>query len=155
MPPGDFTVYALIVGAVVAVSHLHLGYVWPQQFAPGKWGRRGIVALLLGYATLAVLPLVVWAPIKFVVLVGGTLWLLKRSRVGTPGEPSAINALQRRAATRDVALLMIMPVVAGVVYAGMWNLGLDDTAVEELFSMMSIVQMLAGPTELVPSPTLQ
>jgi len=65
---------------------------------------------------------------------------------------------------------MIMPVVAGVVYAGMWNLGLDDTAVEELFSMMPIVQMLAGViafgwaarralrrdrNEVVPSSTLQ
>ena len=144
MEPNEFAVYALIVGAAFAAAHWLLGFVWPRQFAPGKWGRRIIVVLLFGYASLAVLPVVPWAPLKFAVLVGSTLWLLKRSRAKTEGEPSAVAALQGPVGVRDDLLLMIMPVVAGGAYAWTWSLGLSDVAVEELFTTFSVVQMLAG-----------
>ena len=144
MEPNEFAGYALVVGITFAAAHWLLGFVWPHQFAPGKWGRRSIVVLLFGYASLAVLPAVPWAPLKFAVLVGSALWLLRRSRTKTEGEPSAVAALQGRVAVRDVAVLMIMPVVAAAAYAWTWSLELGDVAVEELFTMLSVVQMLAG-----------
>ena len=144
MGPGDFAVYALIIGAVFAVGHYLIGFVWPERFKPDKWGRRGISLLLISYAALAVLPLVPWAPVKFAILVGGTVWLLQRSRVHTRGEPSAIEALQGRPLIRDVALLMIMPLVAAVAYAGVWSLDLSAGAAEGVFELFSIGQVLAG-----------
>jgi hypothetical protein len=144
MDPGDFTVYAFIVGAVFVAAHWLIGHVWPYRFVPGKRGGRAIVALLVGYAALAVLPVVIWAPIKFAVLVGGTLWLLRRSREKTPDEPSAITALQGRPALRDLVLLMLMPAVATAAYAGMWSLDLSQQGAEDLFELMSLGQMVAG-----------
>lgn len=144
MGPRDFAIYAMIIGAVFAAAHWLIGYVWPEQWSPSRWGRRGIVILLAGYASLAVMPAVIWAPIKFAILVGGTLWLLRRSRVRTAGEPSVMAALQGHPALRDVAMLMIMPVVAAVTYAGMWWLDLSEVGTQELFELMSIGQMVAG-----------
>ena len=144
MEPSDFASYALVVGVAFAVAHWLLGFVTPQQFAPRKWGRRIIVALLVGYAPLAVLPVVPWAPVKFAALVGSALWLLKRSRAKTDGEPSAIAALHGRVDIRDVAVLTIMPVAAAAAYAWIWSPELSDLAVEELFTTFSVVQILAG-----------
>ena len=144
MEPGDFTVYALVVGAIFAAAHWLIGFVWPDQFRPGKWGRRGIVLLLAAYAALAVLPLVPWAPLKFGVLVGGTLWLLGRSRESTADEPSAIELLQGRVAARDAAMLLIAPVFASLSYAVAWGLELSDDAVSGLFAAFSGLQIVAG-----------
>jgi hypothetical protein len=144
MEPGDFAVYSLVVGLVFAAAHWLIGYVWPTQFRPGRWGRRGIVLLLLSYASLAVLPLVPWAPVKFAVLVGGALWLLQRSRRFAPDEPSAIELLQGRVAINDVAILLIAPIAASFAYAGIWALDLSDSAVSGIFTTFSLLQAAAG-----------
>lgn len=144
MEPAEFAGYALVVGGVFVLAHWLIGYVWPDQFKPGKWGRRGIVALCLGYASLAVIPAIPWAPIKFGVLMGGTLWLLRRSREHTTGEPSAIEALRGRVALSDVAILMIAPVAAGLAYAGVWALDLSDDVVQGIFATFSITEVVAG-----------
>ncbi len=144
MGPGDFAVYALTVGGVFALGHYLIGFVWPERFAPGKWGRRSIALLLLGYGALAVLPVVPWAPVKFAILVGGSVWLLRRSRGATPGEPTAIEALQGHASPRDFALLMLMPVAAAVSYAVGWSFDPGDTLVEGIFTTFSIGQVIAG-----------
>ena len=111
MEPGEFAIYGLVVGVAFAAAHYLIGYVWPERFRPGKWGSRGIALLLLAYAALAVLPVVPWAPLKFGILVGGSLWLLRRSREATADEPSAIAALQGHVALRDVLLLLAMPAI--------------------------------------------
>lgn len=144
MGPGDFAVYALAVGVAFTIAHWLIGFVWPQDFNPGKWGRRGIVALLLGYSALAVLPLVPWAPLKFAVLVGGTLWLMRRSRDVTTDEPTAIQALSGRVRFRDTAVLMVMPVAAAAAYAGVWSLELSDGTVQEVFLSISVLTAIAG-----------
>ena len=144
MDPTDFGVDAVIVGLVFAAAHLLIGYVWPDGFRPGKWGRRGIVALLLGYASLAVLPAVPWAPVKFGVLVGGTLWLLRRSRATNPDEPTVMATLAGRVRPQDASLLLIAPVVAALSYAAVWSLELGDDAVQGIFASFSGAQVLAG-----------
>ncbi len=144
MAPGDFAVYALVIGVAFAVAHWLIGYVWPDRFAPGVWGRRGIVLLLFAYAALAVLPVIWWAPLKFAVLVGGSLWLLRRSRQAHPDEPSAIAALQGRVPLYRVAPLMLMPAVAALSYWWVWSAGLDESAVQEVFSGISVLTVVAG-----------
>ena len=144
MEPGDFALYAFVVGTIFALAHWAIGYVWPDRFRPGRWGRRAIVLLLLFYAALAVLPLVPWAPLKFGVLVGGSLWLLDRSRESTAGEPSAIELLRGRVAAPDAAILLLAPVFASLGYAAVWELGLSDDAVSGLFAAFSGLQVLAG-----------
>ena len=144
MEPLDFAIYASVVGLVFAAAHWLIGFVWPAQFRPGKWGRRGIVLSLLSYAALAVLPLVPWAPIKFAALVGGAVWLLQRSRQSTTDEPSAIEALQGRVAMSDVAILLIGPIAASLAYAGIWSLDLSDSAVSGVFATSSALQVVAG-----------
>ncbi len=144
MEPPEFAVYALVVGAIFALAHWLIGWVWPAEFSPGKWGRRAIVALLLAYAALAVLPAVPWAPAKFAVLTGSAVWLLSRSRRATPNEPSAIAALQGRVALRDTAILLIAPVAAALAYGGVWALDPSDDLVHGLFATFSILQVVAG-----------
>jgi hypothetical protein len=129
---------------VFAAAHYLIGFVWPEEFKPGKWGGRTIVILTLGYAALAVMPFVPWAPLKFGILVGGALWLLRRSRENAPGEPSAIAELRGTVALRDVTILMIAPVVAAVVYAGVWSLGLSDDVVQGMFAFFTGTQVVAG-----------
>ncbi len=144
MEPGEFTVYALVVGVIFAAAHWLIGYVWPADFRLSKWGRRGTIALVAGYGAVAVLVAVPWAPIKFGVLVGTALWLLRRSRKASDGEPSVIAALQGRAALSDVAILMVAPVVAAVAYAGVWALDLSDKSIEGLMAFFATTQVLAG-----------
>jgi hypothetical protein len=144
MEPTEFAIYALVVGLAFAAGHYLIGHVWPERFQPGKWGSRGIVLLLLAYAAMVVLPAVPWAPLKFGVLVGGSLWLLRRSRETTPDEPSAIAALQGKVALRDVALLLIMPAIAAATYWSVWSLELTEGAVEEIFAAVSVLTVLAG-----------
>ncbi|MEZ5175332.1 MAG: hypothetical protein R2823_03910 [Acidimicrobiia bacterium] len=144
MNPAGFAVYALIVGAVFAAAHWLLGFVWPDRFAPGRWGGRGIVALCAGYAALAVLPVVIWAPIKLGVLLGGTLWLLSKSRESTPSEPSAIASLQGRVRPGDVAILMIMPLVAIATYGVMWSLDLSVVGLQTVYGVGTGIQIAAG-----------
>ncbi len=144
MGPGEFAVYALVVGAAFAVAHYLIGHVWPERFQPGKWGSRGIVLLMVAYASLAVIPAVPWAPVKFAVLVGGSLWLLRRSREATHDEPTAIAALQGHVRLRDVVLLLIMPVVAALTYTAVWSWELSETAVQDIFEMVSALTVLAG-----------
>jgi hypothetical protein len=144
MEPGEFAVYALVVGVIFAVTHWLIGFVWPQQFRPEKWGRRGIAVLLLGYAALAVLPAVPWAPIKFGVLVGTMLRLLRRSRETTLAEPSAIESLQGMIRWQDAAILMVAPLLAGVSYAVVWSLDPSEDFVQGVFATFSGLQVLAG-----------
>ncbi len=144
MEPSEFALYALVVGAVFAAAHWLIGYVWPQQWRPGVWGRRGIVALLVAYAALAVLPTVPWAPIKFAILVGGSLWLLRRSREREPGQPSAIASLQGQVALLDTTVLLIGPLVAAAAYASVWSLEPSAETAESIFTLFSMSQMIAG-----------
>ncbi len=144
MEPGEFAVYALGVGAIFAIGHWLIGYVWPDDFRLSKWGRRGTVALVAGYGSLAVLVFVPWAPAKLAVLIGTALWLLRRSRTTTSGEPSAVAALQGRVALRDVLILMIAPLVAGAAYAGVWAMDLTDDSVEGLMALLVATQVVAG-----------
>jgi hypothetical protein len=144
MEPGEFAVYALVVGLTFAAGHYLIGHVWPERFRPGRWGSRAIVLLLLAYASFAVLPVVPWAPIKFAVLVGGSVWLLRRSRQATADESTAIAALQGHVALRDVLPLLIMPVVAGATYAIVWSMELREGMVQDIFETVSALTVIAG-----------
>lgn len=144
MNPSDFAIYAMIVGAVFGTAQFLIGFVWPDGFRPGKWGRRGIVALLLGYASLAVLPVVPWAPVKFAVLVGGALWLLRRSREADPEEPTLFAALSGRVQLGDVVIVMVGPAVAALTYASVWSMELSEEAIQGVFAAFSGLQVLAG-----------
>ncbi len=144
MVPGDFAIYALGVALFYALAHWLIGFVWPAQWNPGKWGRRSIVLLLATYGALAVLVAVPWAPLKFAVLVGVAIWLLGKSRQSTAREPSAIAALHGRVPLGHTAVFLTAPVAAGVSYWALWQLGVDGDAAEALFVLGSMLQALVG-----------
>ena len=149
MDPGEFTTYALVVGAVLVAAHWLLGWVWPEEYAPIRGGRIGITLVVGAYFAVAVMPAVIWAPIKLAVLLGGVLWLLKRSRLATPDEPSVIASLQGRVAFRDAVLLMVLPVTAVVSYSVVWSMDPNEGTTEALFLTMVATQVVAGLVAIV------
>ena len=144
MEPGEFAIYALVVGAALVGAHWLLGWVWPEEYVPTRSGRIGITLIVAAYFAVAVLPAVIWAPVKLAVLLGGALWLLERSRRVTPDEPSVISSLQGRVAFRDAALLTALPVAAIAGYSLVWSMDPDQGTTEALFLTMVATQVVAG-----------
>ena len=144
MTPGPFAAYAMTVGAVVVAAHLLLDRVWPESFVLGRRARAVVVLVVAGYGAIAVVPLVWWAPFKFAVLIGGTLWLLNRSRRVDPGAETIIVSLAGRVAPRSAAAVMAMPFMATLVYAGLWGVGMSEDGVRLLHEAMYWSQVVIG-----------
>ena len=144
LDPTTFATYAGGVGAVLAVSHLGIGWVWPTGWRPSRGAGVVLGIALLVYFAVTVLPAVAWAPAKLAALLSGTGWLLRRSRVSDePDEPTVLDALSGRSGTRSVAALVMLPVTASIVYGTVW--ALRATAVPTiLFWAMVAAQVAVG-----------
>lgn len=144
MDPSEFGSYAIVFGSAFVVAHWLLGFVWPDSFAPQRRGRIALFVIIGGYFVLAVLPAVFWAPLKLAVLLGGALWLLRKSREATADEPSIIESLSGRVRLNDAVLLMVMPICAAVTYAASWSLDPSNDAVQLMMELMVFGQVLSG-----------
>lgn len=147
LTPGEFALYALGVGGVLALAHWLLGFVWPNEWRPSKPATWTLALVAFGYMAVAVIPAVIWAPAKLAILVGGPLWLLARPRV-EDGE-TVWSRLAGRVRIRDAALILLMPVSAAIVYAGLWSLDLGDELLGGIYWTLISAQVIAGAVAIV------
>lgn len=121
LAPGGFARYALAVGATFALAHWLIGYVWPVGWRPSKFSTWAIATIAVAYMVVAVLPAVIWAPIKLAVLIGGTWLLIRLSRMQvSQDEPSIIDKLNGHPRLRRIAPILLMPLTAALAYAATW-----------------------------------
>lgn len=147
LTPIEFLWYSLTVGAILAAAHWLLGFVWPRALRAGR--RTGVtIAVLAGvYHGVAVLPAVMWAPLKLGALIGGAWWLLRR--VPKCQESDIFSALHGRVLIRDAALVMAMPIASAVTYWVLWAASLSDASVQGLLETMVFSQVIAGAAGLI------
>lgn len=148
--PGDFALYAVQVGSTLALSHWLIGFVWPTGWKPGRYSTRAIIVVSALYMSVAVLPAIFWAPLKLIVLIGGTWRLLRRPAVSTaePG-PTILDQLAGRVRLRDVALLMLMPATAVFSYDAVWQLRNNLPLVETLYWSFVTLQIITGAAAFI------
>ncbi len=146
MSPPEFAAYAFVVGAVLAVAHWGIGFVWPDEgWRPGRIATAILVLGSLAYMAVAVLPAVPWAPLKLAALLGATAWLARRSRAGIPaGEPSVIARLAGEVRLRDTVVLLAMPATASVVYLLAWSADLPDVVLSVGYWVFVAAQVIGG-----------
>lgn len=159
--PGEFALYAVQVGATLALSHWLIGFVWPTGWKPGKVSTRALVVVSALYLSVAVLPAVFWAPLKLAVLIGGTWRLLRRppgpaEAVSTAGagpsaepEPTILDRLAGPVRLRDVALLLMMPATAALAYAAVWQFRTNVAALEAAYWSFVTVQIIIGAAAFI------
>lgn len=145
LEPAGFARYSFAVGATLAVAHWLLGYVWPTQWHPKTRTTRLLWLVAAAYFSVAVLPAVVWAPLKLLGLVGGTWWLLTRSR-STVGacEPTVFQNLAGRVSVSSAALILLMPAGASLAYAAGWELSLSAETLAAIYWSLVAVQIIGG-----------
>ncbi len=146
MSPPEFALYAFVVGAVLAVAHWGIGFVWPKEsWRPGRFATAILVLGSLAYMAVAVLPSVPWAPLKLAALLGVTAWLARRSRAGVPaGEPTVLTRLAGRVRLQDTVVLLTMPAAASVTYLLAWSVGLSDGVLSVGYWVFVAAQVIAG-----------
>jgi len=143
--PRDFALYAFGVGAVLTLAHWLIGFVWPSAWQPGRISTWLLALATFGYMVIAVIPAVIWAPIKLAVLLGGTYWLMRRhSRDPTPNTPTVLDALVGRVRFRDALVLLLLPVSASLVYAATWELAPSPSTLSALYWIFVAGQVLGG-----------
>lgn len=114
LSPAEFTLYAALVGVIFALAHMALSYVWPQTWTPGKRSTKAVVLVAIGYMSLAVLPVVIWAPAKLAVLVGCSVFLMRKGRRNDL--PTIVTQLAGHFPLRRLLALAPLPVVAAFTY---------------------------------------
>ena len=116
-PVADFALHAFTFTGLLALAHGLLGRGgWRASFRP-SWIEVALVAagLLLFFGTL-VLPSYPWAPLRLLVLVGGTFGALYvNKRREPPG--SALSELAGPVPARRLLALAALPAAAVAVYA--------------------------------------
>lgn len=139
--PGQFAVYAMAVGMIFAGGHWLIGYFWPKDWQPTVRSTRAVVLVAVGYMALAVLPAVIWAPLKLALLVVPTIWLMRR---GSTRQPSIIEGLHGRVPLRRTAVLIILPVTAALAYWFVEGLGLNDDGLATIYWLVVAAQVVGG-----------
>jgi len=147
LPPGEFALYALGVGGVLALAHWLLGFVWPDEWRPSKPATWTLALVAFGYMAVAVIPAVIWAPAKLAVLVGGPLWLLARPRLAD--RETVWTVLSGPVRIRDAALILLMPASAALVYTGLWTLDIGDELLGGIYWTLISAQVIAGAVAIV------
>jgi hypothetical protein len=142
LTPGEFAIYACLVGVIFMTGHWLVGHLWPDQWVPGKRSTRAVVIIAAGYMALAVLPIVIWAPIKLAVLIGGTLLLMRR---GAPRRgPSIIEQLHGTVPARRVLALSPLPLAASISYGLVYTSGLTDDGLGAIYWTLVMTQVIGG-----------
>ncbi len=145
LTPGGFLIYAGLVGTSLLLAHWLIGFVWPAQWTPGKNSTRVLFVASGLYMGVAVLPAVLWAPLKLAVLIGGA-WKLLRMKGGAAGvsEPTILAELRGRVRFTDAAALLLMPLAAALVYGVLWPLRVNRNLLDSVYWSLVAAQILAG-----------
>lgn len=150
LPPGEFAVYAIGVGAVLAVAHWLIGFVWPTGWRPTRVSTWAVALVAIVYFAIGVVPAVLWAPIKLSLLIGGTFWLLRRSAADEQeGEPTIFDRLGGSVRLRDVVAILPMPVMAAATYGAVWAIDPGESASVIVYWVLVTGQVLGGAAAYV------
>lgn len=150
LTPGEFTLYAVGVGAVLMVSHWLIGFVWPEKWEPAPRTVGVTVVVGVAYLGVAVLPTVPWAPLKLAMMLGGTTWLLRRSRSTVDAHhPTVLQALAGRIPLWRTSVMLALPVSAAITYAALWQIQIGAASMAAIYWTMVAAQVLAGAAAFV------
>lgn len=141
--PAEFALYAGLVVSTLAVAHWLIGYVWPTGWRPGKKSTVALFVIAGLYMSVAVLPAVIWAPLKLAALIGGTWKLLRRADSGEHA-PSILDGLAGRVRIRDVVLVLPMAASAALTYGLLWQLRDNGGLFDGIYGGLVAIQILAG-----------
>ncbi len=145
LDPGEFSRYALMVGATLIAAHWLIGFVWPTGWRPRR--RSSIILLVLSgaYFAVAVLPAVFWAPIKLAVMLMITWRLLRRqSPAVEENMPTILDQMTGSVRLMDCTILILMPVAASMSYALLWPLRSQSQVLEVVYWSLVWIQVVVG-----------
>jgi hypothetical protein len=150
LDPVGFARYAFAVGAVLAIAHWLLGFVWPRGWRPSPRSTRLVWFACGAYMSVAVVPVLFWAPLKLAVMIGGTWWLLRRSRRGVAtAEPTVLDSLSGSVSPLSVLPVLTMPAVAALTYWAGWGLPLSEGGLAGIYGALVGLQVIAGGAAFV------
>ena len=136
--PLEFALCAAGVALVLVVGHWLVGFVWTEAWTPSRAGTRLVVLLAAAYSAIAVLLAVPWAPVKLGVLLGVTLWMMRKASTADAGaSPAVLDRLVGRVPLRSTAPILLMAVTSSITYAVMWLVGPGKVALGALYSCWS------------------
>ena len=145
LTPGVFAVYAFGVGVVLAIAHWLIGFVWPARWKPSRTSTWIVVLAAAAYFAVAVLLAVPWAPVKLGVLLAGTYSLMRRRTGQTSADgPTVLDQLAGRISLKSTAPILIAPLTASITYAAMWLIGLPNAALDGLYWLFVMAQVIGG-----------
>ncbi len=143
--PLEFALYATGVALVLVVGHWLVGFVWPDAWTPSRVGTWVVALLAAAYFAIAVLLAVPWAPVKLGVLLGGTLWMMRKASTADAGtSPTVLDHLVGRVPLRSAAPILLMAVTASTTYAVMWLVGPGTVALGALYWLLVAAQVAGG-----------
>ncbi|MFV1991712.1 MAG: hypothetical protein ACC652_13350, partial [Acidimicrobiales bacterium] len=148
--PGEFAIYAGLVGATLLLSHWLIGFVWPAGWKPRRRSSVMLVVVAGLYMSVVVLPGVIWAPLKLAVLIGGTWRLLRRPvSESARSQSSILDQLAGRVRLRHAAILMVMPAAAALSYEALWQFRGRILLLETMYWGLVTLQIVAGASAFV------
>jgi hypothetical protein len=102
------------------------------------------------YMSVAVLPAIFWAPLKLVILIGGTWKLLRRPDLqSVERRPTILDQLAGRVRLRDVAALLAMAATAALAYTATWQFREHDALLTTLYVGLVVTQIIGGATAFI------
>lgn len=145
LSPEQFTIYALGVGVVFVAAHWLIGFVWPEEWRPGRASTWIVATVTAAYFAVAVLFAVPWAPAKLGILLGGTYWLIRRVPDGVQtNAPTVLDRLSGTVPLTSTASILIAPVMASIVYGTMWLIDAPEAALGGLYWVFVAAQVVGG-----------
>ncbi len=141
--PAEFATYSVWTGLVLIFAHVVMDRLWPARgWSPSRTWNVATAIAVVALASLLVIPVVPWAPLKLVGF-GWLLWrFLGRSTEG-PSSDTLIDELAGRVRYRNLAALLLLPLAATLTYWSMWAMR-DDSLMEILYLRSIDVQVAAG-----------
>ncbi len=145
LAPDEFALYVIGVGAVLAASHWLISFVWPKGWKPTRASTWSVAFVAIVYFAVGVVPAVPWAPIKLSLLIGGTLWLLRRTAENEQdGQPTIFDRLAGSVRLRDVVAILPMPLAAAAIYGTIWAIDPGESASVIVYWVFVAGQVLGG-----------
>ncbi len=133
----DFFIHAVGATFLLGLAFVAINYGRPHEFKPSRTSIIVMLALIIAYGALVMVPQVPWSPLLLTALVGPVLYVLKRHKEAS----QASIILQQYAVPlygRNLAMLIVMPIAATTVYVGLRSMQIPA------HSITCVVTSLAG-----------